>query len=109
MVSRLAGGLHLYGHDVPDTTGGKPSSAPAPDGETELFTVKQVSEQCGLPQPVIAQLVPRTWTAESGMYTRAQLNMAIRTATELRRHATDGGLTSQLLQREFICETPQLV
>jgi hypothetical protein len=55
------------------------------DGEQELFTVKQFAEACGLPQPVVAQLVPRTWTEDGGMYTQAQLELAIQTAIDLRR------------------------
>lgn len=26
-----------------------------------LFTIKEVGDACGLPQPVVAQLIPRTW------------------------------------------------
>ena len=53
----------------------------------EMFTVKDVAEACGLPQPVVAQLVPRTWAAAVGgwMYTAEQLQSAVEIAAELRR------------------------
>lgn len=53
----------------------------------EMFTVKDVAEACGLPQPVVAQLVPRTWAAAEGgwMYTADQLRSAVEIAAELRR------------------------
>lgn len=51
----------------------------------EMFTVKDVAEACGLPQPVVAQLVPRTWTADGWMYTAEQLQSAVEIAAETRR------------------------
>ncbi|KMO69801.1 hypothetical protein [Mycolicibacterium chlorophenolicum] len=50
-----------------------------------LYTIKDVGDACGLPGPVIMQLVPRTWTDEGWMYTREQLEAAVVIATELRR------------------------
>ena len=44
------------------------------------LTITDVARACGLPQPVIAQLVPRTWTDEGWMYTEAQLEVAIEIA-----------------------------
>lgn len=44
------------------------------------LTIADVGAACGLPQPVIAQLVPRTWTADGWMYTPAQLEEAVRIA-----------------------------
>jgi hypothetical protein len=49
------------------------------------FTIKDVVHACGLPQPVIAQLVPRTWADQGWMYTRAQLEAAIDITCELRQ------------------------
>ena len=50
-----------------------------------LYTVAEVGNACGLPGPVIMQLVPRTWTDEGWMYTGEQLQAAIKIAAELRR------------------------
>lgn len=52
-----------------------------------VYTIKDVAEACGLPQPVIAQVVPRTWTDAGWMYTAAQIGEAIDIAHELRRSA----------------------
>ena len=38
----------------------------------------------GLPQPVVAQLVPRTWTAAGWMYTPGQLRYAVSLAESMR-------------------------
>jgi hypothetical protein len=48
------------------------------------FSVKDVSDASGLPQPVVAQLVPRTDTPEGWMYTAEQLQYAIDIAAEIR-------------------------
>lgn len=53
--------------------------------DSATLTIKDVADACGLPQPVIAQLVPRTWTAQGWMYTPAQRDEAIRTASALRQ------------------------
>lgn len=50
-----------------------------------LYTIKDVGDACGLPGPVIMQLVPRTWTDEGWMYTREQLDAAVMIAADLRR------------------------
>jgi hypothetical protein len=50
-----------------------------------LFTISEVGDACGLPGPVIMQLVPRTWTADGWMYTRDQMRTAIEIAADLRR------------------------
>ena len=57
--------------------------------EPQLFTVKQVGDACGLPGPVIMQLVPRTWTTAGWMYTTEQLHEAIAIAENLRRERTE--------------------
>lgn len=54
-------------------------------GAGAVFTIKDVGEACGLPHPVIAQLVPRTWTASGWMYTAAQVHAAVVLAERLRR------------------------
>ena len=38
-----------------------------------LFTIKEVGDACRLPQPVVAQLVPRTRTDAGWMYSAEQL------------------------------------
>lgn len=52
-------------------------------------TIRDVADACGLPQPVIAQLVPRTWTDEGWMYTAAQLQSAVGVAAAMRRRRLD--------------------
>jgi hypothetical protein len=52
---------------------------------SRLFTIKEVGDHCGLPGPVIMQLVPRTWTAKGWMYTSEQLRASIDVAEDLRR------------------------
>ncbi|WP_242456317.1 hypothetical protein [Mycolicibacterium sp. P1-18] len=71
----------------------------APEGRPELrvvqswpevepvYTIKDVASACGLPQPVIAQVVPRTWTDTGWMYTGAQIRAAIDIAQQMRRAA----------------------
>lgn len=49
-----------------------------------LLTVKDVSDSCGLPQPVVAQLVPRTWTDAGWMYTADALAYAVQIAPDVR-------------------------
>ena len=51
-----------------------------------LFTIKDVGDACGLPQPVVAQLVPRTWIDDAGgwMYTAEQLAFAVQIAPAVR-------------------------
>jgi len=48
------------------------------------LTIADIADACGLPQPVIAQLVPRTWTNEGWMYTAAQRQTAIEIAEKMR-------------------------
>lgn len=55
-----------------------------------MFTVKDVADACGLPQPVVAQLVPRTWTAEGWMYTGDQREAAMSIAEGFRARSADG-------------------
>lgn len=53
-----------------------------------LFTIKQVSQACGLPGPVIMQLVPRTWVEQVGwLYTREQISAAVAISDDLHRAA----------------------
>lgn len=61
------------------------SSAPRPGGA--VHTIADVAKACGLPQPAIAQLVPRTWTESGWMYTPAQLEEAIEIAGTIRSGA----------------------
>jgi hypothetical protein len=49
-----------------------------------LFTIKEVGDACGLPQPVVAQLVPRTWTDAGWMYTADALAYAMQIAPDVR-------------------------
>lgn len=53
--------------------------------EKRWYTVADVAKACGLPQPVIAQVVPRTWTKDGWMYTGGQLQSAIEIAQEMRQ------------------------
>ena len=48
------------------------------------YTIADVAKACGLPQPVIAQVVPRTWTKHGWMYTGEQLQNSIEIAQEMR-------------------------
>lgn len=59
--------------------GGGPS--PGQEPQAVYLTIADVARACRLPQPVIAQLVPRTWTDEGWMYTEAQLEVAIEIAS----------------------------
>ena len=69
--------------------GGDDFDAHAPrDGDAALaglLTIKDVGDACGLPQPVVAQLVPRTWTAAGWMYTPGQLRYAVSLAESMRK------------------------
>ena len=49
-----------------------------------LFTIKEVGDACGMPQPVVAQLVPRTETDAGWMYTAEQLAYAVQIAADVR-------------------------
>jgi hypothetical protein len=49
-----------------------------------VYTIADVADACRLPQPVIAQLVPRIWTSDGWMYTPAQLSSAVEIAEEMR-------------------------
>ncbi|AGB26939.1 hypothetical protein Mycsm_06833 (plasmid) [Mycobacterium sp. JS623] len=50
------------------------------------YTIKDVSVACGLPGPVIAQLVPRTWVDGAGwMYTGEQVRTSVVLGENLRR------------------------
>ena len=50
-----------------------------------LFTIKDVVKACGLPGPVIMQLVPRTWTDAGWMFTAEQVQASVEIAAEHRR------------------------
>lgn len=52
----------------------------------DMFTIKQVSDACGLPGPVIMQWVPRTWVEGVGwLFSAEQLQEAVATAEGWRR------------------------
>lgn len=53
-----------------------------------LHTIAEVGAACGLPGPVIMQLVPRTWTDAGWMYTDMQLRDAVAISAEIRRGAS---------------------
>lgn len=57
----------------------------APSAAT--YTIKDVADACGMPQPVIAQRVSRTWTAAGWMYTAEQLQEAVEQAEAVRSGA----------------------
>jgi hypothetical protein len=63
------------------------------DRSARLYTITDVGDACGLPGPVIMQLVPRTWTDEGWMYTRAQRDTAVSIAADVRRPRSTGGST----------------
>lgn len=52
-----------------------------------VLTVKDLADASGLPQPVIAQLVPHTETAEGRLYTDGQLRYAVELAQQIRSNA----------------------
>jgi hypothetical protein len=49
-----------------------------------LFTIKEVGDACGIPQPVVAQLVPRTETDAGWMYTTDAQDYAVDIAPDVR-------------------------
>jgi hypothetical protein len=60
--------------------------APLRGSGAASHTIKDVGDACGLPGPVIAQLVPRTWVDGTGwMYTGEQVAVAVELAGNLRR------------------------
>lgn len=61
-----------------------PRRGTGPEDAEAKFSVKDVADASGLPQPVIAQLVSRTWTVAGWMYTAAQMQEAIGHANALR-------------------------
>jgi hypothetical protein len=50
-----------------------------------LYSIAEVGAACGLPGPVIMQLVPRTWTDAGWMYTAEQLDESVTVAADIRR------------------------
>lgn len=86
----------------------------APSAAT--YTIKDVADACGLPQPVIAQLVSRTWTAAGWMYTAEQLQEAVDQAEAVRASAgvagegdrSDAGLDGPLTESERIAAARSL-
>lgn len=86
------------------------ASAPSDDANAAVFTIKDVADACGLPQPVIAQLVPRTWTDAGWMYTKKQLEMAVDVAHAFRaRYADARGMHTDQTAREGRAPGIQLV
>lgn len=65
------------------------SPAASNDANAAVLTIKDVADVCGLPQPVIAQLVPRTWTDSGWMYTPEQLQMAVDVAYTIRARSDE--------------------
>ncbi len=65
-------------------------AAPAAPSPSELFTIKDVAAACGLPQPVISQLVPCTDTAAGRLYSGEQLQRAVELAEEIRARNRGG-------------------
>jgi hypothetical protein len=63
--------------------------SPAKEPRDAHLTIADVAKACGLPQPVIAQLVPRTWTDAGWMYTPAQLQAAVEIADAMRSAGDD--------------------
>ncbi len=49
-----------------------------------LVTIADVAAACGLPQPVVAQLVPRVWTDRGWMYSCAALEYAVQISEDVR-------------------------
>lgn len=52
---------------------------------SRLYTIADVIAHCGLPGPVVMQLVERTWTDRGWMFTTEQLQSSAAVAAELRR------------------------
>jgi len=57
--------------------------------QAPLYTIADVSKACGLPGPVIMQLVDRTWTPLGWLYTEEQRNSAVTLAADLRRRRAE--------------------
>lgn len=56
---------------------------------TGLHTIKDVVAACGLPGPVVTQLVPRTWVEGVGwLFTAEQLQASMIIADDWRRELT---------------------
>jgi hypothetical protein len=55
--------------------------SPATEPSDAHLTIADVADACGLPQPVIAQIVPRTGTDDGWIYTPAQLQTAVEIAS----------------------------
>jgi hypothetical protein len=72
-----------YARQVDDTG----TDAHTDGGPGRMFTVKEVSVACGLPQPVIAQKVSRSLTAAGWMYSAEQVQEAVELAASLRSAA----------------------
>lgn len=64
-----------------------------------MLTIKDVADACGLPQPAIAQLVPRTWTAKGWMYTPNQRVEAIKIAAQMRASKSPEGRGNARLRK----------
>ena len=79
------------------TTGPDSNSEVAVDHP--ILTIKDVADACGLPQPAIAQLVPRTWTAKGWMYTPNQREEAIRIAAQMRDSMSPEGRGNARLRK----------
>lgn len=73
---------------LPMHRAGRGRRAPA---SGQLFTVKDVADASGLPQPAIGQLVGRTWTDQGWMFTADQLQLAIDIAAERRGQGSPAG------------------
>ncbi|MGH3580120.1 MAG: hypothetical protein ACRDUB_00925 [Mycobacterium sp.] len=73
--------------DVIDFPAGRRGRAPS----EATFTIKDVADACGLPQPAIAQLVSRTWTDAGWMYTAEQMQEAVEQAKDLRAQVAGSG------------------
>ncbi len=75
----------MSGAERPDRANLRVVSSPRYQNADEpIFTVKDVATASGLPQPVIAQLIARTWTDDGWMYTAAQLHTAVEMAHQMR-------------------------
>ena len=56
------------------------------DPAAAVFTIKDVADVCGFPEPVIAQLVPRSWIGDGWMYTQGQLQSAVAGGGDVERY-----------------------
>jgi hypothetical protein len=87
----------------PDARGGRGAGT----GVCARYTIKVVGAAGGLPGPVIAQLVPRTWADGAGwMDTAAQLRESVTVAVNLRqvlgRIAIGCGFMGRCRARRFV-------